>query len=88
MLINDQTTHKSNLNRNSKDIKDIIAKKEARSIINDEIIDHANMSSNIKDIKVIIAQTEADIVSEDGIKVYNQNVVLCDPSLKKRFTAI
>lgn len=82
-IINDPTTHHTNLNHNSKDIKDTIAKKEPHSIINDEIIEHANLNSKTEDIKADIAETEADIVSGDGIKVYNQNVVLCDQVQRK-----
>lgn len=83
LIINDPTTNHTNLNHNSKDIKDDIAEEESHSLLNDEIIVHGNLNRNTKEIKGDIEETDADIVSEDGIKVYNQNVVLCDRVKRK-----
>lgn len=82
LIINDPTTDHTKLNHNCEDINDTIAAKVPNTIINDEINEHANLNSNTKEIKEHIAVTEADIVSEDGIKVYNQNVVLCEVQRK------
>lgn len=52
-------------------------------IINDvnNAIEYWNVNS--EGISDEIAWKEADIVSVDGIKVYNQNVVLCDAVKRK-----
>lgn len=47
-------------------------------IINDSNNATETSNLNCKGISDEIASKDADIVSEDGIKVYNQNVVLCD----------
>lgn len=47
--------------------------------INDLNNFHGNIDLRIKDTGIEIAKTETNIVSEDGIKVNNQNIVLCDP---------
>lgn len=47
--------------------------------INDLTISQGNIDLMNRDKGDKIAKNETDIVSKDGIKVNNQNIVLCDP---------